>query len=264
MEDALRSEEKSFRTIAIYYPYAASMGVPFLAHSLNLIIVSHIKKSLPEIRSQITALLFQKEKELKALQLFKDENSNESQLVLNVIAKFATSYQEFIDGKFVKETASEFMGGSRLSHIFYEVFNKVLNAVDPFDALSDEDLKTAIRNASSLRPNLFVPEVAFEVLSKQQIMRLESPALQCVQLVYEELRRIVTEVDLPEFSRFQNLRRKVIEIMYALLQKALVPCNQMVKNLILIEDSYINTYHPDFMGGANAIFNVFDPNAYQA
>lgn len=32
----------------------------------------------------------------------------------------------------------------------------------------------------------------------------------------------------------------------------------MVKNLIKIEDSYINTYHPDFMGGANAILNVFD------
>lgn len=59
------------------------------------------------------------------------------------------------------------MGGSRLSHIFYEVFNKHLNDVDPFDALTDEDIKTAIRNASSLRPNLFVPEVAFEVLSKQ-------------------------------------------------------------------------------------------------
>jgi dynamin 1-like protein len=99
---------------------------------------------------------------------------------LNVIAKFASSYAEFIEGRFVKETASEFMGGSRLSFIFYEVFNKILNDVDPFDALSDEDLKTAIRNASSLRPNLFVPEVAFEVLSKQQIQRLESPALQCV------------------------------------------------------------------------------------
>lgn len=53
-----------------------------------------------------------------------------------------------------------------MSYIFYEVYNKILNDVDPFDALTDEDLKTAIRNASSLRPNLFVPEVAFEVLSK--------------------------------------------------------------------------------------------------
>jgi dynamin 1-like protein len=88
---------------------------------------------------------------------------------------------------------------------------------------------------------------------------LESPSLQCVQLVYEELRRIVAEIDLPEFNRFQNLRKRVIEIMNALLNKSLNPCNQMVKNLIIIEDAYINTYHPDFMGGANAIFNVFDP-----
>lgn len=72
------------------------------------------------------------------------------------------------------------MGGSRLSYIFYEVYNKVMDEIDPFEALSDEDIKTAIRNASSLRPNLFVPEVAFEVLSKQQIHRLESPSLQCV------------------------------------------------------------------------------------
>lgn len=80
-----------------------------------------------------------------------------------------------------------------------------------------------------------------------------------MQLVYEELRRIVSEIELPEFNRFQNLRKKIIEIMYGLLSKSLNPCNQMVKNLIVIEDAYINTYHPDFMGGANAIFNVFDP-----
>ena len=36
----------------------------------------------------------------------------------------------------------------------------------------------------------------------------------------------------------------------------------MVKNLILIEDSYINTHHPDFMGGANAMLNVFDVKNY--
>jgi vacuolar protein sorting-associated protein 1 len=74
----------------------------------------------------------------------------------------------------------------------------------------------------------------------------------------------VAEIELPEFNRFQNLRKKIVEIMYNLLKKSLSPCNQMVKNLILIEDAYINTYHPDFMGGANAIFNVFDPSTYAA
>jgi len=36
----------------------------------------------------------------------------------------------------------------------------------------------------------------------------------------------------------------------------------MVKSLIQVQDAYINTYHPDFMGGANSITNVFDVNSY--
>jgi dynamin 1-like protein len=67
---------------------------------------------------------------------------------------------------------------------------------------------------------------------------------------------------MPELRRFQNLRKKIVEVMYSLLTKSLHPTNQMVKNLIIIEDSYINTYHPDFMGGANAILNVFDVHNY--
>ena len=34
----------------------------------------------------------------------------------------------------------------------------------------------------------------------------------------------------------------------------------MVKNLIVVQDAYINTYHPNFMGGANSIFSMFDPS----
>ena len=51
--------------------------------------------------------------------------------------------------------------------------------------------------------------------------------------------------------------------MNGLLTQALAPTNTMVRNLIRIQDSYINTYHPDFMGGANSIVNVFDVNNYQ-
>ncbi len=87
-----------------------------------------------------------------------------------------------MEGRFVKDTNAELKGGSRLNYIFYENYTAAISAIDPFDALTDDDIKTAIRNASSLRPNRFVPEVAFETLSKQQINRLESPSLQCVQL----------------------------------------------------------------------------------
>lgn len=38
---------------------------------------------------------------------------------------------------------------------------------------------------------MFVPEVSFELLVKRQIRRLEEPSLRCVELVHEELQRII-------------------------------------------------------------------------
>lgn len=84
-----------------------------------------------------------------------------------MIAKYAKQYEEFVDGKFVKDTAYELKGGSRVNYIFYDVFTKAISDIDPFDVLTDDDLKTAIRNATGLGPNLFVPEAAFEILCRK-------------------------------------------------------------------------------------------------
>ena len=104
---------------------------------------------------------------MRSLQVCQDGELTEQQLVLNIIAKYAANYAEFLEGRFVKDTDQELKGGSRLNFIFYENYTAAISNIDPFDALTDDDIKTAIRNTSSLRPNLFVPEVAFEVLSKQ-------------------------------------------------------------------------------------------------
>lgn len=42
---------------------------------------------------------------------------------------------------------------------------------------------------------IFVPEICFELLVKRQISRLEDPSLRCVELVHEELLRIVQHCD---------------------------------------------------------------------
>lgn len=36
-----------------------------------------------------------------------------------------------------------------------------------------------------------MPEVSFELLVKRQIKRLEEPSLRCVELVHEEMQRII-------------------------------------------------------------------------
>ena len=167
IKDALSAEANYFANSTIYGGISSRMGTPYLCNTLNTIIIKHIKKCLPVIRSKVTAMLYQKEKELASMQICQQGVQTESQLVLDVIAKYAGQYAEFLEGRFVKDTASHLKGGSRLNYIFFENYTKAISEIDPFDALSDEDIKTAIRNASALGTNLFVPEVAFENLSKQ-------------------------------------------------------------------------------------------------
>lgn len=65
------------------------------------------------------------------------------------------------------------------------------------------------------RPSLFVPEVSFELLVKKQVKRLEEPSLRCVELVHEEMQRIIqhcsnysTQVGGAEAARALCVRRE--------------------------------------------------------
>lgn len=59
------------------------------------------------------------------------------------------------------------------SYIFHEIFSHSLATIDPFEGLSDQDIRTAIYNANGTRPSLFVPEMSFDLLVRKQIARLE-------------------------------------------------------------------------------------------
>jgi dynamin 1-like protein len=133
-----------------------------------------------------------------------------------------------------------------------------LQEVNPFDNLSDEDIRTTIRNANGPRQSLFVPEVSFELLAKRQIKRLEQPGLQCIDLVFDELQRVTSQCETMELSRFPELRNRVIEVVNNMLRGSLVPTQAMIQNLIQIELSYVNTNHPDFIGGSRAVAQLME------
>lgn len=45
--------------------------------------------------------------------------------------------------------------------------------------------------------------------------------------------------------------------MESVLDKCLTPTTEMIANLIEIENAHINTNHPDFIGSADSILNLF-------
>ena len=49
ISEALKSESEYFRRHPVYSSYSQQMGVPHLTRSLNVILVSHIKKCIPHL-----------------------------------------------------------------------------------------------------------------------------------------------------------------------------------------------------------------------
>ena len=45
--------------------------------------------------------------------------------------------------------------------------------------------------------------------------------------------------------------------MEGVLDKCLTPTTEMIANLIEIENAHININHPDFVGGADSVLNLF-------
>lgn len=84
---------------------------------------------------------------------------------------------------------------------------------------------------------------------KRQIRRLEEPSLRCVELIHEEMQRIIqhcgNEVQ-QEMLRFPKLHEKIVDVVTQLLRRRLPNTNTMVENIVAIELAYINTKHPDF------------------
>ena len=159
--------------------------------------------------------------------------------------------------------ADELYGGARISFIFHQVFGRSLNSVGAFDGLSEDEIRTTIGNANGTRPALFVPEISFDILVRRQIRRLEQPGVQCVDLVYDELQRIAAQSEPTELTRYPNLRDRMMDVVSALLKRSVGPTQMWVSNLVRIELSYINTNHPDFIGGSRAVARLMEKMAHE-
>uniref|UniRef100_A0A665WB27 Dynamin-1-like protein n=1 Tax=Echeneis naucrates TaxID=173247 RepID=A0A665WB27_ECHNA len=251
--DAIRDEHGFLQK---KYPSLANRnGTKYLARTLNRLLMHHIRDCLPELKTRINVLAAQYQSLLSS---YGEPVEDQSATLLQLITKFATEYCNTIEGTAKYIETAELCGGARICYIFHETFGRTLESVDPLGGLSTIDILTAIRNATGPRPSLFVPEVSFELLVKKQVKRLEEPSLRCVELVHEEMQRIIqhcSNYSTQELQRFPKLHEAIVEVVTSLLRKRLPITNEMVHNLVAIELAYINTKHPDFADACGVLNN---------
>ncbi|GMN45577.1 hypothetical protein TIFTF001_014768 [Ficus carica] len=224
-----------------------------MADFMSQILEQHIRMVLPSLKSELNAERYSVVKELetcgKAVASYEDKGS----IVLDILSKYCKAFSAKLDGSSPDMFTKELSGGARILYIFQTTFVKSLEEVDPCEDLSDDEIRTAIQNAAGIRNCIFVPEVPFEVLVKKQIDRLLEPSLQCLQYVYDELMKISRTCEVAEMRTFPVLRRNMDDIMRKFLRTSLKPTESMIKNLIDMEMDYINSSHPNFLGGSKAV-----------
>ncbi|XP_066285021.1 dynamin-1-like protein isoform X12 [Branchiostoma lanceolatum] len=241
IEEAMKDEAAFLQR---KYPSLASRnGTLHLARTLNRLLMHHIRDCLPDLKTRINVMASQFQQLLNS---FGEPVDDKGTTLLQIITKFAAQYCNTIEGTARNIETTELCGGARICYIFHETFGRTLDSIEPLGGLSQLDILTAIRNATGPRPALFVPEVSFELLVKKQIRRLEEPSLRCVELVHEEMQRIINHCGTQELLRFPRLHDRTVEVVTNLLRKRLPVTNSMVENIVQIELAYVNTKHPDF------------------
>ena len=242
IKDALEFEDSFFRK---HHPTLSSkMGTKFLSQTLSSILMGHVKKCLPSLRSKISHLKGVQESVIVHLG---HPVSKPGPEILSQLSSFCEELRGIINGNSANIQSTEINGGAKLFYIFQDAFSKALEDFDPMTGLTLSDLRHTIRNSMGTKPSLFVPEIAFEVLAKRQIGLLRDLCLRVVDLSYDELANTISVVCCRHFERFDNLKDEVIKASINLLTENLSPTREMVQNLLAIEQTYINTNHPDFI-----------------
>jgi len=245
IEESLVNEASFFRKY--YSSIAPYHGSTFLAKTLHVLLLNHIQDCLPDLKQRVNSSINHYHDVLKTIGK-RIEDPNE--YALEVLTKFASTYCSKILGDSKEIETCEISGGARINYIFHKTFGSVLDSVNPLGGFNRTAILTAIENTSGTRPSVFVPEACFELLIKKQIPKLEMPSVRCVQLVEEEMESIIhncgTEVNMI-MQRFPKLYKKIVEVTTGLIKARIPVTIDMVKKLVAIQNSYIDTSHPDFM-----------------
>eukprot|EP00834_Sanchytrium_tribonematis_P005597 NODE_350_length_8989_cov_0.477684.p1 type:complete len:551 gc:universal NODE_350_length_8989_cov_0.477684:1205-2857(+) len=247
---ALDDEKQFFSSHPSYSNKSQYCGTPYLAKKLNVILMHHIKSTLPEMKQKITHQIHLIQQQLA--DLGDPIQDNELNTLLHILTDLSNEFNRILNGQ--ADIHDQLSGGARIAYVFHEWYAQGVRDLDPFDKIKDGDIRTILYNSSGSQPALFVGSAAFETLVRQQIERLRNPSLKCVNLVHDELLRILNHLlnQQTQFKRFPQLKDKIYTCLLSFLQSNMDPTLKLVGDLINSEIGYINTAHPDFINGHKA------------
>jgi dynamin 1-like protein len=229
-----------------YPDLAERNGIPYLADYLSELLINHIHKCLPNIKQNVAKFILRDQNTLATLG---EPVSDKNATILQVISRFSKYYAAALDGSSKELESNELSCGARICYIFHDIFNREMDDINPTEGLNEKEILTTIRNAAGTRPALLIPENSFDFLVTKQLSRLEKPSIHCVDLIFEELLRVVKNCGFEmkeERKRFPRLYDRIDGILLRFLEPRVTETKAFVKKIVQVQLAYVNTKHPEF------------------
>jgi len=186
---------------------------------------------------------------------------NEGKEVLKILTEFAKTYKSSIDGSLRHLNISHVPGSVSIVRVFEQQLANELNALNPIENLTQEDILIAIRASGNLEAKFILPEAAYKDLVKTQIKRLETPAVTCAMYIDIEMKKIIENcVSKLEFEmmRFPRLKTAIVTLIEDMLSQRLLVVQEMLKTYVQVEASYVATNKKEFNAEEEQSLNNMD------
>jgi len=247
------------------YGTMQNLGTKHLSTVLNRELVKHVARELPQLRNRVSGQMQRIKRDLDELDIsgesgFNDSKTAQGAILLQILIKFSNDFNQMLEGTSKDVASTELKGGARINYIFQEIYKPAIQKLSPLYSLSDDEIRMAMKNSQGTGTWMFIPESSFERLAMRQIEQLESASIQVAELIYTEMLNLTGECEIKDIRHFEKLPEELVAVVKGLLTEFMEPCKKMIRNLIAIEKSYINTQHPDFLKATHAYQAIHQPN----
>lgn len=226
------------------------LGISNLGRSLSQILIEHIRKSLPELLTNLKELQMQMEKVVKTMGTsIPDDDESKVAYLNTLINNFSEQYINSLEKR-----GSLINVGRKLRDHFI-TFRDELNNVNPFEQpeYNLEYYNDVIRNCEGNHMSLYslpieAPEYCLRDAERKPFWKLLTPALSCLQNVSLELRQLVDEIiAYQHLDRFPSLSAKLRDLVnIEVIDPAEGLTRAKLNELIQAEEGYIWTHNPKF------------------
>ncbi|XP_001949574.1 dynamin-1-like protein [Acyrthosiphon pisum] len=221
-------------------------GNEALVHTLQTVLITHIKKVFPQLRVELEEMKRKLEKQ--RLPLCKPDE--QISFLVGLLKDISRCYEDTMNGNQDDVPIDETFGGGSIAKLFQHQYLKRINAIDPLQDLSDENIANILSNTSGTYQCTFVNEKGLQKILRRQLNNLIQPSLDCAELVCDEMLNVLNSIDvklLDTLRRYPKLYEDVRKVFEKLLEEDVNNIKEFIASYIESYQECINTANPDFI-----------------